>query len=130
MLIKLNSKLIKLKFDHRARWGCARGNALGEPGGAARRAGAAPGGYTAEGRGRAAVREARAGPRRRVRGPGQAAPLRQGGRGGPRRGGCRDARRGGGVGKGEGRVQGGKREGRGRAHLGDPKSDDNRHRIT
>jgi hypothetical protein len=35
MFIKLNSKLIKLKFDRRACWGCARGNALGKPQGAA-----------------------------------------------------------------------------------------------
>jgi hypothetical protein len=45
MFIKLNSKLIKLKFDRRARWGCACGNALCKPRGAAlpghgRRAGA------------------------------------------------------------------------------------------
>jgi hypothetical protein len=40
MLFKLNSKLNKLKFDHRARWGCTRGNALSEPRGVARRAGA------------------------------------------------------------------------------------------
>jgi hypothetical protein len=37
MLIKINSKLIKLKFDHCGRWGCARWNASGEPRGAARR---------------------------------------------------------------------------------------------
>jgi hypothetical protein len=88
MLIKLNSKLIKLKFDHRARCGCTRGNALGESGGAA------PGGHTAEGRGRAA------------------APLRQGGRGGPRQGGCRDARTGGGGGGGTGGTRAGREEGR------------------
>jgi hypothetical protein len=37
MLIKLNSKLIKQKFDRRARWGCARGNTLGKPQGPAHR---------------------------------------------------------------------------------------------
>jgi hypothetical protein len=30
-LIKLNLKLLKLKFKRHARWCCARGNALGEP---------------------------------------------------------------------------------------------------
>jgi hypothetical protein len=87
----------------------ARGNALGEPRGAAlprREAGAsrvaAPG---ETGAGYAATRG----------GQGGAAP--------PRWGGHRDARREG-RGKGEGERE------RGIAHLGDPKSGDNRHRIT
>jgi hypothetical protein len=104
MFLKLNSKLSKLKFDRRARWGCTRGNALGKPRGATLpgqglRAGPRPrageGGWAVppRGRGRAAGEQGRAagGPR-----PGRGKP---GGAQGRRKG--RGRRRERGRGRGE-----------------------------